>query len=76
MIALVALAAFVAGVGAGTVVAGRRCRHRWTLQLGPGRLWLECPICGDVSPGWNLSIDNLRPAPRPQPRGALWPTVQ
>lgn len=74
VVALVALAA-CGGFGVGVSVAARRCVHPWTLQLSPARVWLECPVCGETSPGWDLRIDNLHPHP-PRPMGGLWPTVQ
>jgi hypothetical protein len=74
------LAGYVAGVAGyltWTAVAGRRrCPHPWTLHFSRARVWLECPVCGETSPGWDLTIDNLHPAPRPHSRGGLWPTVQ
>jgi len=77
----VILVVFVLAVGVGIVVgwtAARRHRHVWTLNLSASRVWLECPLCGLTSPGWNLSIT---PPPQPSPlvhpldRGAAWPSM-
>jgi hypothetical protein len=75
---VVAAVAAVAGFVAGCRVARRYCAHTWTLQLSSNRVWLECPLCGETSPGWALTLGQPRaPQPRPPSRpsfgGVVWP---
>jgi hypothetical protein len=74
VILVVCVLAFVAGLVVGAAGA-RRHRHAWTLHMTAARVWLECPLCGDTSPGWNLSITQPSPLVHPLDRGAAWPTM-
>jgi hypothetical protein len=78
VISLVFGVAAACGFFACGFLVGRRHTHAWTLNLSASRVWLECPLCGLTSPGWNLSIT---PPPSPSPlvhpldRGAAWPMI-